>query len=130
MTRTTASIAFLLLGCSAPYEPDAAPDGQLEFLHESVTSVVEQSPDAVRLGLELSARYFVIERGESPEPDRLIAFARAAAASGRRVWITVLDRGLGSKAELGTAEGPRGRSPLVVRLADEPDPRAPRDDRR
>lgn len=106
----------LLNACAGPSPHVARPS---DFLHERITRVADEVDGPVEVGFEHSQRRFYIDPVASPGHVAMIAFAKAAQASGKPVYATVAPQGPRTKGD----DGP----PFVlVRIADTPDPASPR----
>ena len=100
----------------------ATPARRYEFFTRTITAIDDLGDGVVAVAFDPMARSFVIHPELSPDHAALVAFARAAHADGRAVHATVWLRG---KVEKTAPPWPVGQWLFViVRLADEPDPRA------
>jgi hypothetical protein len=106
-------LAFSLLAACAG-SPAARPS---DFLHERITHVRDAVDGPVEVGFEHTQRSLVIDPVASPDHLAMIAFAKAAQASGKPVYATVAPQGPRTKLD----DGPDF---VLIRLADTPDPAA------
>ena len=110
--------------------PDtAASDRDLEFAHEVITSFAEEAGGGAYVGLGIHAPNYRIDPELSPKAAQLLAFARQAHAAKTPVHATIWIR----EKNLSKADAMREVSPgeprrypwVIVRLANDPDPRRP-----
>ena len=120
--KLTGCVFALLAACAAA--PAPGPD-ELAFVHERIRSVGEPEPDgSVHIAFELSAQNYWIDAKLSPDAAAMLAFAKSAKADGRLVHATYWARDRRPKTPETFREP--GIPNVLLRLADEPDPRRPR----
>jgi len=120
--KLTSGVFTLFAACAAT--PTMSSD-ELGFVHERIRLIGEPEADGtVYIGFELSAKTYWIDAKLSPDAAAMLAFAKSAKDDGRLVYATYWARDQRPKSPETFAEP--GIPNVLLRLADDPDPRRPR----
>ena len=107
------------------YLPTVDGENKREYFRERVLRVEEMEDGSFVVSFHLSSRYHQIHPQRSPNATEIVEFARASMATDREVYVTIDTTGTPSKKTPESRNESGSRMPLILRLADTPDPETP-----